>query len=207
MRCRPAQRKVSHKPQNAKTAVTNVAQPLSFDPGAEPVIQRRAMKSTLNPPNQSVVRLNLVLGRSVRRAQRKASHKAQNAKTAVTNVAQPLSFDPGAEPVIQRRAMKSTLNPPNQSVVRLNLVLGRSVRRAQRKASHKAQNAKTAVTNVAQPLSFDPGAESVIQRRAIMRTLNPPNPSVARPSLLLARSVRIAPALAALNSASLIIIR
>src|ERR1039458_7565534 len=105
MRCRPAQRKVSHKPQNAKTAVTNVAQPHSFDPGAEPGIQRRAMKGTLNTPNQRLRRLNWVLGRSFRRPQRKASHKAQNAKTAVTNVAQPLSFDPDTEPVIQRRAI------------------------------------------------------------------------------------------------------
>ena len=125
----------------------------------------------------------------------------------LTNVAQPLSVDPGAEPVIQRRAMKSALNPPNHSVVRPNLLLGRSIRRAQRKASHKAQNAKTTVTNVAQPLSFDPDAEPVIRRRAIMRTLNPPNPSVARPNLLRGRSVRIAPALTALNSGSPIIFK
>jgi hypothetical protein len=80
-------------------------------------------------------------------------------------------------------------------------------RPAQRKVSHKAQNAKTTVTNVAQPLSFDPDAEPVIQRRAIMRTLNPPNPRVARPNLVFGRSVRIAPALTALNSGSLIIIK
>src|SRR5271169_3156717 len=106
MRRRQAERKVSNNAQNAKTTVTNVAQPLSFDPAAERVIQRRTMKRTLNPPSHSAVRPNLVLGRRFRRAQQKVSHKAQNAKTTVTNVAQPLSFDPAAEPVIQRRTMK-----------------------------------------------------------------------------------------------------
>jgi hypothetical protein len=124
----------------------------------------------------------------------------------LTNVPQPLSVDPATEPAIQRRALKRTLNPPSHSVMRPNLVLGRSVRRAQRKASHKPQNVKTMVTNVAQPLSFDPGAAPVIQRRAIMRTVNPPNPSVTRPSLVRGRSVRIVPVLTALNSASLIMI-
>src|SRR5271157_402671 len=139
-----------------------------------------------------------------RPAQRNASHRAKNANTMVTNVAQPRSCDPGAESVIQRRALKRTLNPPNQSVARPNLVLGRSVRRTQRKASQQAQNAKTTVTKVAQPLSLEPGAAPVTQRRAIMRRLNPPNPSVARPNLVLGRSVRIAPALTARNSGSLI---
>src|SRR5579862_221119 len=128
MKHRMAQRKVSHKAQNAKTTVTNVAQPLSFDPATEPVIQRRTMKRMLSPPSHSVVRPNLVLGRRIRRSQRKVSHKAQNAKTTVTNVAQPLSFDPATEPVIQRRTMKRMLSPPSHSVVRPNLVLGRRVR-------------------------------------------------------------------------------
>src|SRR5271167_1280149 len=128
MRCGPAQRKVSNKAQNAKTTLTNVAQPLSFDSDAESVIQRRAMRSTLNPPSHSVVRPHFVLGRRIRRAQRKVSHQAQNAKTTVTNIAQPLSFDPDAEPVIRRRAMRRTLNPASHSVVRPNLVLGRRIR-------------------------------------------------------------------------------
>jgi len=123
------------------------------------------------------------------------------------NVPQPLSVDPGAAPVIQRQAMKRTHHPPSHSVARPNLVPGRSFRRAQRQTSHTAQNAKTTVTNVAQPLSFAPAAEPVIQRRAIMKTLNPPNPSVARPNLLRGRSVRIAPALTALNSGSPIIFK
>src|SRR5271157_5138970 len=104
MRRRPAQRNASHRAKNANTMVTNVAQPRSCDPGAESVIQRRALKRTLNPPNQSVARPNLVLGRSVRRTQRKASQQAQNAKTTVTKVAQPLSLEPGAAPVTQRSA-------------------------------------------------------------------------------------------------------
>ena len=124
MRCGQAQRKVSNKAHNAKTTATNVAQPLSFDPAAEPVIQRRTMKRTLNPPSHSVVRPNLVLGWRVRVAQRKPSHKAQNAKPTVTNVAQSPCFDPAAEPVTQRRTMNRALNPPSHSVARPNLVPG-----------------------------------------------------------------------------------
>jgi hypothetical protein len=102
--------------------------------------------------------------------------------------------------------VKRTLNPPSHSVVRPNLVLGRRVRRTQRKLSHQAQNAKTTVTNVAQPLSFDPAAEPVIQRRTMKRTLNPPSHSVVRPNLVLGRRVRMTRALTALNSGSLIAI-
>ena len=102
--------------------------------------------------------------------------------------------------------MKKTLNPPSHSVARPNLVLGRRFRRAQRKVSHKAQTAKTTVTNVPQPLSLDPDTEPVIQRRTMKRTLNPPSHSVVRPNLVLGRRVSMTRALTALNSGSLIAI-
>src|ERR1700758_3854008 len=101
MTIRRTQRKISSKPQKAKTRVTNVAQPLSFNPDAASVIQRRAIRRTVSPPTQSVARPNLVLGWTIRRTQRNANQDAQNVKTTVTNVAQPLSFDPDAEAVIQ----------------------------------------------------------------------------------------------------------
>lgn len=128
MRCRQAQRKANNNAQNAKTKVTNVAQLLGFAPDAEQVVSRSATKSTLNPPSHSVVRPNLVLGWRVRRAQGKASEKAHNAKTKVTNAVQLLSLDPDAEPVIQSSPIKRALNAPNESVMRPSLVLGRRIR-------------------------------------------------------------------------------
>ena len=98
------------------------------------------------------------------------------------------------------------LNPPNHSVVRLSLVIGRRACRTQRKVSHQAHNAKTTVTNVAQPLSLDPGAELVIQRRTMNSTLNPPDHSVTRPHLVAGRRIRFTRALIAINSGSLIMV-
>src|SRR5436190_23866882 len=125
MRCRQVQRQANNNAQNAKTTVTNVGQLLGFAPDAEQVVSRRATKRTLNPPSHSVVRPNLVVGWRVRRAQGKASEKAHNAKTKVTNAVQPLSVDPNAEPVIHCSARQRALNAPNQSVMRPSLVVGR----------------------------------------------------------------------------------
>src|ERR1039458_7552285 len=123
----------------------------------------------------------------------------------VANVAQPLSFDPGAEPVTARSAISRTANPPEQSVARVSPVTG-TTRWAQRKVSSKAQKAKTMVANVAQPLSFDPGAEPVMARSAISRTANPPDQSVARASPVRGRSIRITQATTVPNAGSLITI-
>src|SRR6185437_649805 len=117
MRCRQAQRKARNKAQNTKTTVTNVAQPR----------RRRAINRALSPPSHTVVRPNLVPGRKVRRIQRKIRNKTQHAKTPVTNAVQSLSFEPDADPVIQRKATKRPLNPPDHSVMRPILVLGRKI--------------------------------------------------------------------------------
>ncbi len=66
MICRQAHWEVSSTEQIAKLRVQNIAQPLSFDPDAEAVIQRSALKMMVNAPNQSVTRLNLVPGRRIR---------------------------------------------------------------------------------------------------------------------------------------------
>ena len=60
--------------------------------------------------------------------------------------------------------------------------------------SHAAQHVKISAKNLAQPLSPDPCGEPAIEEtvkaRTMKMTLNPPDHSVTRPSLVCGRRVR-----------------